>query len=120
MPINVIGNSSSSHATSNKIDTTLFVQKLYLRTNYIESNIEEDNDLKNQYRIENLPDPKPIREASSKIYVVNKFDDTSIRKITKDIDLNDKSITNVKFIERNHWVEIGGQLTSKIIVDIAK
>ena len=45
MPINVFGNSSNNN-NDNKIDTSLFVQKPYLRTNYIESNIEEDIDLK--------------------------------------------------------------------------
>ena len=64
MPINVFGN--SSHDNNNKIDTSLFVQKPYLRTNYIESNIEEDIDLKGQYRIKNLPDPVSIRDACSK------------------------------------------------------
>ena len=39
---------SSSHVKNNKNDTSLFVQKPYLRTNYIESNIEEDIDPKNQ------------------------------------------------------------------------
>ena len=58
MPINVFGN--SSNRTKNKIDTSLFVQKPYLRTNYIESNIEEDIDLKNQFRIKNIPDPISI------------------------------------------------------------
>ena len=53
MPINVFGNSNSNDNGS-KIDTSLFVQKPYLRTNYIESNIEEDIDLKNQYRIKKL------------------------------------------------------------------
>ena len=47
MPINVFGNSNSND-NGNKIDTSLFVQKPYLRTNYIESEIEEDIDLKNQ------------------------------------------------------------------------
>ena len=46
MPINEFGNSSSKNNNCNKIDTSLFVQKSYLRTNYIESNIEEDIDLK--------------------------------------------------------------------------
>ena len=50
MPINVFGNSNSNDI-GNKIGTSLFVQKPYLRTNYVESNIEEDIDLKNQYRI---------------------------------------------------------------------
>ena len=49
MPINVFGNSSSSNDNGNKIDTNLFVQKPYLRHNYLESNLEEDIDLKNQF-----------------------------------------------------------------------
>ena len=44
MPINLFGNSNSND-NGNKIDTSLFVQKPYLRTNYIEGNIEEDIDL---------------------------------------------------------------------------
>ena len=35
----------------------LFVQKPYLGTNYIETNIEEDIDGKNQFIIKNLPCP---------------------------------------------------------------
>ena len=65
MPINVFGNSNSNNS-DNKIDTSMFVQKTYLRHNYIEADIEEDIDLKNQYRIKNLPDPLSIREAASK------------------------------------------------------
>ena len=37
MPINVFGNSSSSNNNGNKIDTSPFVQKLFLRTIYIEA-----------------------------------------------------------------------------------
>ena len=77
MPINVFGNSSNN--SDNKIDTSLFVPKPYLRTNYIEANIE-DIDLKNQFRIKNLPDPISIREAASKNYVDNLFNDPSIVK----------------------------------------
>ena len=47
MPNNVFGNSNSDDNGS-KIDTSLFVQKPYPRTNYIETNIEEDIDLENQ------------------------------------------------------------------------
>ena len=79
MPINVFGNSSSNNS-DNKIDTSLFVQKPYLRHNYLESNLEEDIDLKNQFRIKNLPDPISIREAAPKKYVDNLFNDPSIVK----------------------------------------
>ena len=43
MPINVFGNTNSNN-NGNKIDTSLFVQKPYLRSNHIESNIEDDID----------------------------------------------------------------------------
>ena len=88
MPINVFAN--SSHDDNNKIDTSLFVQKPYLRTNYTESNIEEDIDLKNQFRNKNLPDPISIREAASKNYVDNIF--------KNDIDFNDVKSENNKFV----------------------
>ena len=51
MPINVFGNSSSSHDNGNKIHTTLFVRKSYQWANYIESNVEEDIDMKNQLEL---------------------------------------------------------------------
>ena len=40
MPINVFGNTLGK--TENKIDTSFFVQKPYLRTIYKESIVEED------------------------------------------------------------------------------
>ena len=88
MPINVFGNSNSIDNGS-KIDTSLFVQKPYLRHNYIESIIEEDIDLRNQYRNKKIADPSSIREAASKHYVDNLFNDPSVIKNTEHIDLND-------------------------------
>ena len=118
MPINVFGN-SNSNISDNKIDTSLFVQKLYLRSNYIEANIEEDIDLKNQFRIKNLPDPIHIRGAASKNYVDNLFNDPSIIKNTKHIGLNDRNITNARFIQVNQLPQIDSHLTAKLYVDIA-
>ena len=118
MPINVFGN--SSHDNINEIDTSLFVQKPYLRTNYIESNIEEDVDLKNQYRIKNLPDPISIQEAASKRYFDFEFNDYNIIKINKphpDIDLNHKNFIDVGLIEVSREPEYGDQVTSKFYVD---
>ena len=116
MPINVFGNSNSNDNGS-KIDTSLFVQKPYLRTNYIEANIEEDIDLKNQYRIKNIPDPISIREAASKNYVDNLFNDPSLLKNTAHLDLNDRNITNARFIQVNQWPQIDSHLTAKLYVD---
>ena len=58
MPINVFGNSSNSSDITK--ETSLIVQKSYLKHNYIEAKIEEDIDLKNQFRFKNLPDPISI------------------------------------------------------------
>ena len=115
MPINVFGN--SSYNSEQKIDTSLFVQKPYLRTNYIEANIEEDIDLKIQYKIKNLPDPISIREAVSKNSVDNLFNDSSIIKNTEHIDLNDRNITNARFIQVNQLPQIDSHLTAKLYVD---
>ena len=115
MPINVFGNSSNN--SDNKIDTSLFVQKPYLRTNYIEANIEEDIDLQNQFRIKNLPDPLSIRESCSKNYIDNLFNDPSIVKNTAHIDLNDRNITNARFIQVNQRPQIDSHLTAKLYVD---
>ena len=63
MPINVFGNSSSSHDNGYKIDTSLFVRKPYLKTNYKEASIEEDINMKNQFKIKNLPCPQENSDA---------------------------------------------------------
>ena len=68
MPINVSGNSYLDN--SNKSDTSLFVQKPYLRTNCIESKIEENFDFKNQNIIKHLPDPISIQESASKFVLI--------------------------------------------------
>ena len=60
MPINVFGNSNSND-NGNKIDSSLFVQKPYLRTNYIVIDTEEDININNQFRNKNLPDPMSIQ-----------------------------------------------------------
>ena len=117
MPINVFGNSSNN--SDNKIDTSMFVQKTYLRHNYIEAGIEEDFDLKNQFRIKNLPDPISMREPASKNYVDNLFNDPSIVKNTEHIDLNDRNITNARFIQVNQLPQIDSHLTAKLYVDNA-
>ena len=116
MPTNVFGN-SISNKNNNKIDTSMFLQKPYLRTIYIESNTEEDIDLKNQFRIKNLPDPISITEPASKGYTDNLFNDPSIVKNTAHIDLNDRNITNARFIQVNQLPQIDSHLTAKLYVD---
>ena len=94
-------------------------KKPYLRTIYIESNLEEDIDLKNQFRIKNLPDPKSIRDATCKIYVDNNFNDPSITKNDKDVDFNDKKIEHIKFVKVNYQPAVDSHITPKTYVDTA-
>ena len=89
MPIVVFGKSCSSYDNGNKIDTYIFVQKPYLRFSYKESNIEEHIDLKKQYSLKKLPDPKSKRQAASKKYVDNIFNDPSKMKNTAHVDFKD-------------------------------
>ena len=75
MPINVFGNSNSNDNNNNKNDTSRFVQKSYLRSNSIETDIDHDINLKNQYKIINLPEPTSDKDGVNKIYIDNKIAD---------------------------------------------
>ena len=78
--------------------------------------------MKNHFRSKNLPDPISIREAASKTYVDNLFDDPSVltkSSVTAHIDLNDRSITNARFIQVNQKPQIDSHLTTKLYVDNA-
>ena len=85
-----------------------------MRTNYIQSDVEEDIDLKKQFRIKNLPDPISIGEAVSKNYVDKKFNDPSIIKNTSLVDSNDKNLDNVRFVSEQH-ASIWRTFNSKIL-----
>ena len=116
MPINVFGNSSNNN-NDNKIDTSLFVQKPYLRRNYIEVNTEEDIDIKNQYRIKNLPDPLSNTEACSKNYVDNSIDESKLVRNNQDNVFNNNNLTNINSITLNKQAENDNQVITKAHVD---
>ena len=82
MPINVFGNSNNND--NNKIDSSKFVQKSYLKSNYIETDLDHDINLKNQYRIINLPDPINNKDGVNKIYIDNKVSDMIKKNIQND------------------------------------
>ena len=75
--------------------------------------------MKNQFRIKNLPDPISIKEAATKKYVDNKFNDPSIIKNTTHVDFNDKNLDNVRFVKVNSMPAVGEHLTAKYYVDNA-
>ena len=108
---------NSSNNSEQKIDTSLFVQKPYLRTNYIEANIEEDIDLKNQYRIKNVPDPINIREATSKNYVDNSINEVSLVRNNRVNDFSNYNLTNINCITLNKQAENDNEVITKAYVD---
>ena len=82
MPINVFGN--SLNISDSKIDTSRFVQKSYLRHNYIETDIDQDINLKNQYRIINSLQPINDNDIVNKIYIDTKIADIIKKNIQND------------------------------------
>ena len=97
MPINVFGNSSSSNDNNNKIDTSRFVQKSYLKSNYIETDIDYDINLKNQYRIINLQNLFNNKDAINKIYIDTKIADVIKRNIQNDDYISFLDNDNVEY-----------------------
>ena len=85
----------------------------------MESILEEDIDLKNQYRKKNLANPVSIRDACSKKNVDTLFNDPSILKNTAHIDLKDRNNTNARFIQINRIPQIDSHLIAKLYVDNA-
>ena len=107
MPINVFGNSSSSN-DNNKIDTSRFVQKSYLKSNYIETDIDHDINLKNQYRIINLQNPINNKDAINKIYIDTKTADVIKRNIQNDdyISFLDNDNVEYKLVKYRPKIEL--------------
>ena len=75
--------------------------------------------MKNKFKIKNLSSPEEISDAVCKSYVDNLFNDPSIVKNNIHIDLNDRNITNARFIQVNQWPQINSHLKPKLDVDNA-
>ena len=102
MTTNVFGNTSGN--TAIKIDTTLSVQKSYLRTICIEANMEEYIVMKIQLGIKNSPDLINFREAGAKHHADKKFTDPNIIKNNAHVHVHDKNgRNNVRFVKGNSF-----------------
>ena len=108
MPINVFGNSSSSNDNNNKIVLSQYARKSYIRSNYIETDIDDDINLKNQYRIINLPNPINNKDAINKIYIDTKIADIIKRNIQNDdyISFIDNDNVEYKLVKYRPKIEL--------------
>ena len=120
MPINVIGNSSFSHDNGNKTDTSISVQKPCLRTNYLESNIEGDIDMKKkQYKIKKLPGSQEKSDAVRKCYEDSGLNDPNIIRSTAHAAFNDENLDNVRFVKVDSLPGVREHLTPNFYADEA-
>ena len=104
---------------NNNCDSTSFVQKLFFRTNYIESNVEkEDIDMKNHSKFKIKLNLIDANETFSMSQVDNnKFLEPSIRRNSARVDFNDKNMDKVRFVIANAYPLVSAQLTQKLYVD---
>ena len=75
--------------------------------------------MKDQYKIKSLHCPPENSDAVCKSYVDTLFNDASKIKNNAHIDLNDRNITNARFIQVNQWPQIDSHLTLRLYVDNA-
>ena len=97
----VFANSSSSRDNGNKTDKSIFVQKRYLRTNYTESNIEEDIKKKGQLKVKNKHCPVENTDAVCKAHVDRGLNDPNIIRNTARVDFNRKNFQSVRSVKLN-------------------
>ena len=76
MSIKIFGGTSSGN-TEFGIDTSFYVKKPYIRTNYIERIIKEEDEIKNQFKIKQIPTLIGPHQITSKFYVDDKFNKPS-------------------------------------------
>ena len=89
-----------------------------MRTNYTESNSEEDIDMKNQLTIKNIEDPISITESASKHYADNLLNDPN-KKNTDHVDYENHNFDIVIFFNVTSYAAVGEHLTAKHYVDEA-
>ena len=107
MPINVFGSSLSSN-DNHKIDLSQYARKSYIRSNYIETDIDHDINLKNQYRIINIANPINNKDAINKIYIDTKVADIIRRNTQNDdyISFIDNDNTEYKLVKYRPKIEL--------------
>ena len=120
--MNVFDSSSSSQSDS-QIDTTNFVKKSYLKTNYIETNMEEDIDMKNQYYIKNIPNPINSNDCMNKIYAdtiylkISSYHSNSIVRNDRNMNFNSTTFTGLNSIYVNKDPIYDTELATKQYTD---
>ena len=83
------------------------MKKSFLKTNYIEANLEEDIDMKNQFYIKNLPSAVNLDDAISKRFgdinylKISIYDSNSIVRNDRNMNFNSTTFTGLNSIYVN-------------------
>ena len=113
-------------AISESSNSTAGVTKSYVRANYNESSMEEDIDMKNQFKIKNLPNPSNLQDPTTKYYVdsktnnfvpISELDNNSIVRNNKNNNFNGNTITGLESIYVNRDPQYDLELTTKQYTD---
>ena len=112
--MNVFGSTYSTNQAN--LDTTLFVQKPYLRTNYLESDMEEDIDMKQKFKIKNLADPTNDFDAANKSYTDKIINESTLLRIPTYEPLTNDYVT-LKNTDSNKVTELA--TTNYVKADIS-
>ena len=114
---------SSSSKSDSQIDTSNFVKKSYLKTNYIQTNMDEGIDLKNQFYIKNLLSAFNLDDAISKRFgdtnylKISNYDNDSIVRNKTHINFNNITLIGLSSIYLNQDPEFDLQVSTKQYVD---
>ena len=113
-------------AISGSSISTTGVTKSYVRANYIESSMEEDIDMKNQFKLKNLPNPSNLQDPATKYYVdsktnnlvpISELDNNSIVRNNKNNNFNGNTITGLESIYVNRDPQYDLELSTKQYTD---
>ena len=116
------GRAISGSSTS----TNTGITKGYIKVNYIESNMEEDIDMKNQFKIKNLPNPTNLQDPATKFYVdsktnnlvsISELDNNSIVRNNKNNNFNGNTITGLESVYVNRDPNFPLELSTKQYTD---
>ena len=111
--INVFRNSYFSSDKGIEIDPSVYLKETHLRINQIESNMEEDIDMKKELRIKNLPCSIENTDGLGEFYVDSCLNGPIIIQSTAHVDFNDNNLDNVPSIEVNSIPVVSQQPTPK-------
>ena len=90
-----------------------------MRNNYIESNIEENREMKEQFLFKNLPVPTKFQESDPKSFVDVLINTSSIKRNTGHVKFTNHNLDKGNFVNPTSYPAIGQHIAAKCYIDEA-